>query len=72
MAERRMFAKSIIDTDTFIDMPATARLLYFDLGMRADDDGFVDSSDASLILEYYAYVSTGGTDAADVFFSKPA
>jgi len=43
MAERRMFAKSIIDTDSFIDMPATARLLYFDLAMRADDDGFVDS-----------------------------
>ncbi len=43
MAERRMFAKSIIDSDSFIDMPASARLLYFDLGMRADDDGFVDS-----------------------------
>ena len=43
MAERRMFAKSIIDSDSFIDMPASARLLYFDLAMRADDDGFVDS-----------------------------
>lgn len=43
MAERRMFAKSIIDSDSFIDMPATARLLYFDLAMRGDDDGFVDS-----------------------------
>ena len=43
MAERRMFAKTIIDSDTFIDMPATARLLYYDLSMRADDDGFVNS-----------------------------
>lgn len=43
MAERRMFAKSIIDSDMFIDLPATARLLYFDLSMRADDDGFVNS-----------------------------
>ena len=43
MAERRMFAKSIIDSDSFIDMPTSARLLYFDLAMRADDDGFVDS-----------------------------
>lgn len=43
MAERRMFAKSIIDSDSFIDMPTTARLLYFDLSMRADDDGFVNS-----------------------------
>lgn len=43
MAERRMFAKTIIDSDAFIDMPMTARLLYYDLSMRADDDGFVNS-----------------------------
>ena len=43
MAERRMFAKTIIDSDAFIDMPTTARLLYYDLAMRADDDGFVNS-----------------------------
>lgn len=43
MAERRMFAKTIIDSDAFIDMPSTARLLYYDLSMRADDDGFVNS-----------------------------
>ena len=43
MAERRMFAKTIIDSDAFLDMPVTSRLLYYDLGMRADDDGFVNS-----------------------------
>lgn len=43
MAERRMFAKTIIDSDAFLDMPITARLLYYDLAMRADDDGFVNS-----------------------------
>lgn len=43
MAERRMFAKTIIDSDAFLDMSVTARLLYYDLGMRADDDGFVNS-----------------------------
>lgn len=43
MAERRMFAKTIIDSDAFIEMPMSARLLYYDLGMRADDDGFVNS-----------------------------
>lgn len=43
MAERRMFAKSIIGSDSFLDMPATTQLLYFHLGMRADDDGFVGS-----------------------------
>lgn len=43
MAERRMFAKSIVLSDAFLDMPATARCLYFTLGMFADDDGFVNS-----------------------------
>lgn len=43
MAEKRMFSKTIIDSDNFMDMPATARLLYYDLAMRADDDGFVNS-----------------------------
>ena len=43
MAERRMFAKTIIDSDAFLDMPTTTRLLYYDLSMRADDDGFINS-----------------------------
>lgn len=43
MAERRMFAKTIIDSDAFLDMPVTSRLLYYDLAMRADDDGFVNA-----------------------------
>ncbi len=43
MAERRMFAKTIIDSDSFLDMPLTAQALYFHLAMRADDDGFVNS-----------------------------
>jgi hypothetical protein len=43
MAERRMFAKTIIDSDAFLDMPISARLLYYDLGMRADDDGFINA-----------------------------
>lgn len=43
MAERRMFSKAVIDSDAFIDLPASARLLYYDLAMRADDDGFINS-----------------------------
>ena len=43
MAERRMFAKSIVLSDVFLDMPMSARCLYFTLGMLADDDGFVGS-----------------------------
>lgn len=43
MAERRMFAKTIIDSDAFLEMPISARLLYYDLSMRADDDGFNNS-----------------------------
>jgi len=42
MAERRMFAKTIIDSDAFLDMPQSTQLLYFHLSMRADDDGFIN------------------------------
>jgi len=43
MAERRMFAKTIIDSDAFLDMPLSTQALYFHLGMRADDDGFINN-----------------------------
>lgn len=43
MAERRMFAKTIVTSDAFLDMPLSARCLYFTLGMFADDDGFVNN-----------------------------
>lgn len=43
MANRRMFSLDVVDTDKFLDMPATSQNLYFHLGMRADDDGFVSS-----------------------------
>lgn len=44
MAERRMFAKTIIDSDDFLEMPLSAQALYFHLGMRADDDGFLNNA----------------------------
>ena len=43
MANRRMFSLDVVDTDRFLDMSASAQALYFHLGMRADDDGFVSS-----------------------------
>ena len=43
MAERRMFARKIIDSDAFLEMSASAQALYFHLGTRADDDGFVSN-----------------------------
>lgn len=43
MAERRMFAKTIIDSDAFLEMPLSSQALYFHLSMRADDEGFVNS-----------------------------
>jgi hypothetical protein len=43
MAERRMFAKTIIDSDAFLDMPLSTQALYFHLSMRADDEGFVNN-----------------------------
>lgn len=43
MAQKRMFSLSVVDTDKFLEMPISARLLYYELGMRADDDGFVSN-----------------------------
>lgn len=43
VAEKRMFAKTIIDSDAFLDMPLSTQALYFHLSMRADDDGFINN-----------------------------
>ncbi|HAT4161932.1 TPA: replisome organizer [Clostridium perfringens] len=43
MAQRRMFSIKIIDSAKFLKMPSSTRLLYYDLGMRADDDGIVEA-----------------------------
>lgn len=43
MANKRMFSVDVVETDAFLDLPPKAQALYFHLGMRADDDGFVSS-----------------------------
>ena len=43
MAQRRMFSTKIVDSDAFLDMPLSTQALYFHLGMRADDDGFISN-----------------------------
>lgn len=43
MAQKRMFSLNVVDTDDFLSMPMSSRLLYYELGMRADDDGFVNN-----------------------------
>ena len=43
MARKRMFSLLVVDTDEFLDMPSSTQSLYYHLGMRADDDGFVAS-----------------------------
>jgi len=39
---RRMFSTQIVGSDAFLEMPTSSRELYFQLGMAADDDGFVN------------------------------
>lgn len=41
MSRKRMFTLDVVDQPQFLDMPATSRCLYYELGMRADDDGFI-------------------------------
>ena len=43
MAEKRMFARSIVSSDAFITMSPTAQCLYFQLNLSADDDGVVNN-----------------------------
>lgn len=43
MAVRRMFSNRVIDKAAFLRMPPAARLLYYDLGMKGDDDGFCEA-----------------------------
>lgn len=42
MASKRMFSRTIVQSAKFVKMPNELRLLYFDLGMSADDDGVVE------------------------------
>lgn len=44
MAQRRMFSKDITASDLFVDMPLSSQLLYFHLGMEADDEGFIGNA----------------------------
>ncbi len=48
MAQKRMFANSVVMTDNFLDMPSSAKCFYFVLGMNADDDGFITSPKAMM------------------------
>ena len=43
MAQKRMFNKTVIGSDEFLEMSDSAQNLYFHLSMEADDDGFVDN-----------------------------
>lgn len=43
VANKRMFSVDVTETDSFLEMPLTAQALYFHLGMRGDDDGFVSN-----------------------------
>jgi len=44
MAERRMIAKSIIDSDAFLEMPSSTQALYFHLAMRANNKGELNNA----------------------------
>lgn len=57
MPERRMFSRTIVASGRFLRMPPTCRLLYYDLGMNADDDG---------IVEAYSVIKTTGATEDDL------
>lgn len=57
MAEHRMFSKAVIHSARFLRMPSGARLLYYDLGMAADDEG---------VVEAFTVMRTTGATEADL------
>ena len=50
MAQKRMFSKSVVESDFFLSMPLTAQALYFHISMLADDDGFCSQTKSILYL----------------------
>lgn len=52
-----MFSKTIVQSSRFLRMPATSRLLYYDLGMHADDDGY---------CEWYPVLQMSGAKEQDM------
>lgn len=61
MAQRRMFSKTITDSDSFLSMSLSAQALYFHLGMQADDDGFVP------LIRVTKMLGTNQDDTAQLF-----
>lgn len=61
---RRMFSDSITTSDAFLDMPAESQLLYFHLGMNADDDGFIANTKMT------QRIIGAGDDSIKILFMK--
>ena len=81
MAEHRMLSKSVLSSDRFLDLPATAQMLYIHIGLNADDDGFTDRLNSirrqvgsskqdvtSLVNAGYIYVFDSGV-AVDMYWN---
>ena len=52
-----MFSKAVVNSARFLRMPPSSRLLYYDLGMAADDDG---------VVEAYTVMRTTGANEDDL------
>ncbi len=50
MANRRMFSKTVVESARFIKMPVSSQLLYFHLGVLADDEGVVEAYPAMKLI----------------------
>lgn len=41
MAQKRMFSRTVTESDAFLDLSLSAQCLYFHVSLAADDDGFI-------------------------------
>ncbi len=44
MAKKRMFNREIVTSDDFLELPTSTQALYLQLGVEADDDGFINKA----------------------------
>lgn len=44
MAERRMFSRRLLTSDSFSELPIVSRMLYINMNLEADDEGFVGNA----------------------------
>lgn len=72
MGERRMYAKKIIHSDKFMNLSDKAKLLFYELNIEADDDGFISNSTIPRMISRASEDDLKELIAAGFFYEFPS